>query len=341
MTAAPPTQAEIENALRLQEEFDRGKPGTPAEAMAVASRIYADWQAARENNPPDRQVPDLLSYVRDLADNGSVTNPDRGMIRAFWSYRSQPEGAPRAVRHQFLAQACGQTRGYQVLEETPAGGRLDSYHLSNPLVQAALAKDYEVDVQDVAKVNSYAWKTVSDRYALAAEGPVVIFATDITEGSILGANEMPIVLAHEKVGKDAVSFPLEMPRHEHLPPEIDALIANPPLRAQVRMEDHDPDKSPKDFAAKLAALDIPENQREAHEAALWRLSTANTYDELTTRAEQNAIPQQKTSAFTPGMTTRPASRTAAPRGPTGHGVYNPAIAPPAPALTPAQPGVER
>ncbi|MEU6945808.1 hypothetical protein ABZ957_11355 [Streptomyces sp. NPDC046316] len=336
MTASPPTRNEIDNALRLQDEFDQGKPTSAEEAMAVVARIYGDWQTAREQNLPGREVPDILSYVRDLADHGSVTNPDRGIIRAFWSYRSQPEGASREVRHQFLAQACGQTSGYQVLEETPAGALLDSYHLANPHVQQVLAADHEVEVAEVGETNAYAWKTVSDRYAEAVAGPVVTFATDITGGSILGANEMPIVL--EKVGKDAVSFPVAMPRHEHLPPEIDALIANPPLRAQVRKEDFDPTTSPKDFAAKLADLDVPENQREAHEAALWRLSTANTYDELNTRAAQNVPAQQQHSAFTPGLTPKPATRPSAPRGPTGHGVYDPTLAPPAPA--PAPTGVE-
>ncbi|MGW2204007.1 hypothetical protein [Streptomyces sp. NPDC001774] len=344
MTSTPPTRAEVENALRLQDEFDQGRPATATEAMAVASRIYADWQTARANNPEGRELPTLLDYVRDLADHGDVTSPDRGMIRAFWSYRSQQEGSPREVRHQFLAEACGQTRGYQVLESTPAGALLDSYHLANPLVQAALAQDYDVDTQDTDQAIKYAWRTVSDRYTLAAQGPVVIFATDITEGSILGANEMPIVLAHENVGKDAVSFPLEMPRHEHLPTEIDTLIAQPPLRAQVRKDDFDPGMSPKDFATKLADLDVPENQREAHEAALWRLSTANSYDELNTRAEQNATPQQKGSAFTQGMNPRPVARPAAPRGPTGHGVYDPtvvALPTLAPGPSPAPAGVER
>ncbi|MGW6565430.1 hypothetical protein [Streptomyces sp. NPDC054975] len=337
---APPTRAEIENALRLQDEFAQGRPETPSEARAVVSRIYSDWQAAKAEAAPERPLDDIPSYIRDLAAHGDVTNPDRGIIRAFWSYRSQPEGAPREVKHQFLAQACGQARGYQVLEETPAGQTLDSYYLASHLVRDLLAEDHGVDEDDLKAATAEAWKTVSDRYALAAEGPVVTFSTDITAGSILSASEMPILLAHEKVGKDAVSFPLEMPRHDHLPPEIDALIADPPLRAQVRKEDFDPSKSPKEFAAKLADLDVPENQREAHEAALWRLSTANTYDELNTRAAQNVPAQQQHSAFTPGLTAKPVTRPAAPRGPTGHGVYDPAdIELPAPA--PAPTGVER
>ncbi|MGW2016434.1 hypothetical protein [Streptomyces sp. NPDC001927] len=335
MTAAPPTRSEIDNALRLQDEFDRGKPTSAEEAKVVVAGIYADWQRAKAENIEGRPVPDIQTYIRDLADHGEVTNPDRGVIRAFWSYHSQPEGAPRDVRHQFLAQACGQSRGYQVLEETPAGGLLDSYHLSNPHVKRVLASDHEVDTAKLVDATAYAWRTVSDRYADAAKGPVVAFATDIDETSILGANEMPIIL--EKVGKDAVSFPLPMPRHEHLPPEIDALIANPAIRAQVRMQDFSPNNSPKEFAAKLAALDIPDNQLEAHEAALWRLSTANTYDDFAPSTEQNAIPQQKGSAFAPGVTTQPAPA----RAPAGHGVYDPAaVETPPPAPAPAPTGIE-
>ncbi|MCH0542661.1 hypothetical protein I3F58_24495 [Streptomyces sp. MUM 203J] len=331
MTEAVPTPEEIEYALRLQDEYQQTKPRNEAEGRAVAARIFGDWQSAQEQGG---NIPDLLSFVRDVAENGAVTSEERGSTRAFWSFKSQPEGASRVVEHRFLAQACGATRGYQVLEDTPAGQQLDSYHLWDREVQRALVRDYELDQGEVDDTKKYVWSTVSERYAQAAEGPVAAFATDITEGSVLGHDELPILLAHEMVGKEGVNFPLAMPRHEHLPPEVDVLIADPPIRAQIRMEDFDPEKSPKEFAAKLAALDIPENQREAVEGALWRLSTANSYDELADKAAKNEATQpQKGSAFTVGSVARPAAQPAAPRGPTGHGVINPTVAPPE--LTPA------
>jgi hypothetical protein len=336
--AAHPTQEEIARALVLQKEYDRAEPRSHEEAAAVAGRLYADWQALPEQDGRPR---DVVSYIRQVAATESVTHEDRGKVRAFWSYESRPEGAPEPVRHRFLAQACGESRGFQVLEDSPAGSRLDSYHLWNELVQDTLHKKYGVDREDIRELPKEVWSTVSQRYAEAAEGPVVAFATDIARGSVLGKDEMPRLLAHEKVGKDNVKFPLPLPRHEHLPPGIDALMANEGVRAQLCMEDYDPRKSPKEFARKLGGIDVPESARESHEAAVWRLGLADSYEELNARAERGKAPANE---FLPGVDVRPVARPAAPRGPTvGHGVLNPAVAiglpPPVPEQQPA--GMER
>ncbi|MGW7361918.1 hypothetical protein ACWGI8_00460 [Streptomyces sp. NPDC054841] len=341
MFDAPPTQKEIKTAKRLAEEYQAATPSNEEEASVLARRIYEDWQAVA-STPGRTAAPDLLSFIRDIGEHGSVTAEDRGTTRAFWSYESRPEGEDRKpIQHRFLARACGASRGLQVLQETEGGRQMDSYRLEGELVPRILEREYGVDGVELKSVVDQAWVRLSERYAEAAQGPVVAFVPDIAERTVLGQYELPILLAHPKVGKEGVKFPIPMPEHKHLPPEIDALIADQPLRAQIRMEDFDLKASPKDFAAKLADLDVPENQREAHESALWRLAAANSYDELVTRAVENQTLEQKGSAFTPGVTERPVSRPAAPRGPTGHGVYNLTVEPPAPALVPAQTGVER
>ncbi|MFC8273347.1 hypothetical protein ACFUJR_12615 [Streptomyces sp. NPDC057271] len=329
---APPTQDEIDTAFRLKEEYEKATPSTPDEATVVAQRIYGDWQTARAEGRSTTK--DILEFIAEIGAKHEVTSPDRGSVRAFWAYESQPEGAHEPIQHRFLARAMGASRGLQVLQETEGGRRMDSYRLEGELVPNALEREYGVDGKRLKTVVDDAWVNLSERYAREATGPVVALVGDIAERTVLGKDELPILLAHEKVGKEGVKFPVPLPENEHLPRGIHSFIAHPELRSQMRMEDYAKDKSPKEFAAKLAGLDVPENEREAHEAALWRLSTANTYDELNTRAAQNVPAQQQHSAFTPGLTTKPATRPAAPRGPTGHGVYNPtAIAPPAPEPT--------
>ncbi|MEU6088420.1 hypothetical protein ABZ865_16635 [Streptomyces sp. NPDC047085] len=336
---ATPTPEEIADALALEEAHARTQPRNQDEARTVVARMYADWRAAHEQG---RAFPDLLSFVRDVAENGAVTHPERGETRAFWSWRSQPEGAPREIGHRYLAQACGRSRGMQVLEDSPAGAQLDSYHLFNDEVRGVLTKDYHLDLAQVDETAKAVWKTVSGRYAEAATGPVVAFAADIGKESVLGADELPRLLAHEKVGKEHIEFPVDMPRHEQLPPEIDSLIGDKTLRSQWRMEDIDPAKtSPKEFAHKLAAMDVPERLKESHEAALWRLGSADSYEELNARQQRQRGPA--VNEFLPGVKIRPVAMPAAPRGPTaGHGALNPAAAltlpPPAPERQPA--GVE-
>jgi hypothetical protein len=338
---AYPTKDEIERALVLQEEYDRSEPQSVEEAGPVVDRIYADLAAAHAAGRP---VSDPISHVWDVANEEPVTRKDRGEVRAFWSYESQPEGAPRPVRHRFLAQACGETRGLQVLEETPAGSRLDTYHLWNEHVQTVLIQEHGLDPKAVRQLAPKVWDTLSERYAKAAEVPVVAFAADIGAGSVLGKTEMPRLLTHEKVGKDNIRFPLPLPRHEHLPPEIDELIADEAIRAQVRMEDFANSKSPKEFARSLGDIDVPEHLRESHASAVQRLELADSYEAL---AAQPTEPQRAAvNEFLPGVDVRPVARPAAPRGPTplGHGVLNPAAAltlppPPAPEQQPA--GVER
>ncbi|MCY0961753.1 hypothetical protein [Streptomyces sp. H27-H5] len=339
--STPPTPDEISRAISLQEADRAGRPRTEAEAEAVTARIYADWRAAHAEG---RVTPDIASFIRDVAAHRSVTNEDRGATRAFWSWKSRPEGAPRVVDHRFLAQACGESRAYQVLEDSPAGRQLDAYRLWEPLVKESLVNDFALDAAEVDGLAPEVWATISGRYAEAAEGPVVAFCADIGAHSILGKDELPRLLAHETVGKENVGFPLPAPRHEHLPPEVDALMANESLRCQVRMEDYDVQTTvPKDFAAKLGALDVPENLREAHASALSRLSSAHTYDELAAPAppepaarqqqhqqQQQHVVSARAAAFLPGVTIRPTAAPPSPRGPSTHGVSNPVAAEVAP-----------
>ncbi|MFF8262066.1 hypothetical protein [Streptomyces virginiae] len=333
--ALPPTREELKAAVERQSEHEANLPRTGRQISEVRDRILRDW---REANGTGQAYPDVQSFIRSVAANASVTNEDRGDVRAFWSYKSQPEGSTEEVGHQYVAQACGESRGYQVLEDSPAGRRLDSYHLWQPEVRQMLTRDFDVPSQEAVDLAPEVWSTVSRRYAEAAEGPVVVFAADIGEKSVLGKDELPQLLAHERVGKDGVEFALPSPRHEHLPPEVDELIADDFVRCQVRMEDFDPKKTtPKEFAKKLAAVSVPENRRAEHQAALSQLMSADSYPELKERpAAAAASGQDRAHGYLVAVDIPDRVPSQRPTGHLGHGVVNPV-----PELAPRTAGVER
>ncbi|MGW2015478.1 hypothetical protein [Streptomyces sp. NPDC001927] len=331
---APPTPAEIARAFALEQEHDAAEPRDEQAGAAIARRLYGDYLSTLDPKAEGPQ-PGLLHFIENLAAKDSVTNKDRGPHRAFWSYESELEGVDKPVPNRFLAKACGQSRGLQVLEDTPAGHQLNGYFLGNEYVVDALAEHFNFDPEKLDATHGAAWDTLSDRYAVATEGLVIGFAADITPGSVLGKTEIPALLKNAAVGKEGIKFATPLPQHEHLPPDINAFMAHPPIRCQLRMWDDDPGKSPEEFAMKLHAIDVPEDQKKAHAAIVDRLSTANSYEELNpTTAE--AKQRGRMSAFIPGVNVGhgvvPAPRSVV----TGHGVSEPAP----PQITPKSSGIE-
>ncbi|MFI8359776.1 hypothetical protein ACIGD1_06375 [Streptomyces sp. NPDC085612] len=351
MTEFPrPTQAEIDRAMELEEAYYEHRPLAPDKVAQAVERLYRDWQAAGGKD----MFPDVLAYSTHVALTESPTAADRGEVRALWSWRSQPEGAPREVGHRFLAQACGESRGYQVLEDSPVGRKLESYELWDRNVQQALVRRFNLPEQAVQDAPAGIWEAASGQYAKAAEGQVAVFAAEIGAGSILGETEMPRVVGPEGVGKDAVGFPIEFPRQAHLPAEMHDLMADPAVRCDLRMEDYAvKGTTPLLFAARLAAIEVPEHQREARAAAVARLSSAAGYAELAeegtareepdtaveepeagrTVAEPNGAQRPEASVptpangFLPGVSIPRAIKVPAPRAvsPSTHGVINPVI----------------
>ncbi|MFJ3841402.1 hypothetical protein ACIPY6_38655 [Streptomyces sp. NPDC090054] len=330
---APPTPEEISRAIAFQEDHIKSSPGDLAAGNELATRFYRDCQSAQ----PGNRQPDLLGFITSLSQE-SVTNEDRGPDRTFWSYESQPEGADRPILHRFLARAYGESRGLQVLEDTPAGNQLNSYHLDNKYVKAALAKHYGVKGDTLDTTHGEAWDKLSERYAEATEGLVITLAADITADSVLGETEMPKLLENSKVGKEAIRFAVALPEREHIPADIHAFMSNDAVRCQLRKGDDDPQKSPEEFAKKLAAIDVPEDQKEAHRGIVARLSAAQDYQDLKPPPEpKQQGPSKRAKAFMPGVSMDNGIPPAAPsRGPTGHGVMNPVAA----GLAPKPAGIE-
>ncbi|MFD3935176.1 hypothetical protein ACFWSF_11310 [Streptomyces sp. NPDC058611] len=331
-TEAPPTPDEIARAIAFEGEHAESEPADETAGRRLAARLFQDCQSAQ----PGQTAPDLLGFITHISEQGSVTNEDRGPDRAFWSFKSQPEGADRAIPHRFLARAYGESRDLQVLEDTPAGNQLNGYFLGNEFMVDALAQHFDFAPEELDATHGAAWLTLSDRYAEATEGLVITFAADITEGSVLGNTEMPKLLRKSNVGKDGIRFAVPMPRHEHLPPEIDAFIANDPVRCQLVMEDYDPAKSPEEFAMRLDAIDIPEDQKETHKQIVDRLSTANSYEELNPATPEAKRQRVRTNSFLPGVNVGHGVVPAPRSGPAGHGAVEAA----APHLAPRPVGIE-
>ncbi|WKV72695.1 hypothetical protein AW27_014865 [Streptomyces sp. PCS3-D2] len=220
--------------MELEEAYYEHRPLAPDKVAQAVDRLYRDGQAAGGKD----MFPDVLAYSTHVALTESPTAADRGEVRALWSWRSQPEGALREVGHRFLVQACGESRGYQVLEDSPVGRKLESYELWDRNVQQALVRRFNLTEQAVQDAPAGIWEAASGQYAKAAEGQVAVFAAEIGAGSILGETEMPKVVGPEGVGKDAVGFPIEFPRQAPLPAEMYDLMADPAVRCDLRMEDY-------------------------------------------------------------------------------------------------------
>ncbi|MEU9031397.1 hypothetical protein AB0D46_28560 [Streptomyces sp. NPDC048383] len=334
---APPTPQEIARAFELDQEHANATPADQEQGYEVAQRIFADYVASGAST----KDPDLLQFIKGQANSGSVTNEDRGVHRAFWSYESKLEGVGAPVPNRFLARACGESRGLQVLEDTPVGHQLNSYFLDNRYVVEALAEAFKFDPVELRSIHGKAWDTLSERFAQETEGLAVSFAADITENSVIGNIEIPALLKNSKVGKEGIKFATRLPLegHEHLPPDVHGFMSNDAVRCQLRKGDDDPQKSPEEFAKKLAAIDVPEDQKEAHSAIVARLSEAKSYEELHTAPPEpkQKGPSKRARAFMPGMSLENGIPPAAPaRGPTGHGVMNPVAA----GLAPKPAGIE-
>ncbi|MGW6615001.1 hypothetical protein ACWGA0_16270 [Streptomyces erythrochromogenes] len=321
-------------AKQLQAEHEERKPRTGAEARKVIRDIYADWRAGKGAKAPTEN---LLAYIEEVSKSADVTNEDRGEVRALWTWKSQPEGADREIPHRFLAQACGRTRGYQVLEDSPAGHQLDGYWLGEKVVRDTLVQSYNLKSQAVSKTAGKIWDDVSARYIEAAEGKVSVFAAEIGEDSVLGGTELPLARANEHVRREGLEFPIEFPRQTHLPADMHDLLADPATRTDLRREHYDLAKTtPQQFAAKLAAIDVPEHLKQAHTAAVARLSAATSYEELTAPA---AEPTESEITRPEPARSEPAKAEPRQPGPKQPEVQEPAPSQPGPSQPePSQPG---
>ncbi|MFF9015949.1 hypothetical protein ACF09C_23660 [Streptomyces sp. NPDC014870] len=336
---APPTPAEIARAIALEQAYQEGRdPLPPARVREAVNRLYTDWQEAGGKE----KFTDVLAFSAHVAADEPATVPNRGEVRALWSWRSQPEGAPHDVGHRFLAQACGESRGYQVLEDTPVGRKLESYELWDRNVQKAIVKRFGLKEEDVQAAPAQVWDAASAEYANAATGQVAVFAAEIGAESILGRTEIPRIVGPEGVGREAVGFPIEFPHQEHLPAELHDLMADPAVRCQLRREDYLADKStPGGFAAKLASLDVPDHQKEALTSAVTQLSGVETYEELTAPSAEPRQPEAKAPELQEPELKQPeakAPEVKAPevKQPTAANAYMPGVTIPSTVTVPAR-----
>lgn len=299
-----PTPGEWARARRLQTEYDSL---TEAEAEEIAHRLAGDCYSQNYVTPDGR--PDVGRYTRDLARNSPVEPSPDGKPFAFWSYESAESPGTDVVGHRHLAQACAEARGYQVLETTPTGQKLDSYRLFEPSVIRELKRHYDLEESEIKGARKEAWKNLSRSYTQAARGEAYAFAPDVSRDSVLGRDELPELKDNPDVGTDRVRFVLPLPEHAHLPPSVQAFMEHDEVRAQVLMETYvSPSGPPLDMlkdeglapdtppphalADKLGKIDLPPALHDERDRAISLLRSADSYADLDAagRGAKMAVP---------------------------------------------------
>lgn len=227
---------------------DADTPATDEQAGRIADRIMT---------AADRVGMSVPEYVRERARrlNVSPENPD--VKSAFWSFEvPHPDLPPgKALSNMYIAEAWAETENEKVpgsaryLEGTRGGRALGNLRLWDTAVHRELNLQGD-EGWDLAKS---AWSTLSQRYAEAAKGEVVVFAQTAFPGTVLQTTELPALRTNPDVGLDNIKFAYAAP--DGWPPVAREELGTDAVRAQAQFAL--PDKplhvDPAEYAAKPAA----------------------------------------------------------------------------------------
>ncbi|MFE1102021.1 hypothetical protein ACFW4K_16015 [Nocardiopsis alba] len=267
---------------------------TDDQAWKIASRLGSDCLDQGWVLPDGR--PDIHGYVTDLARNNPVPPGADGQTFAFWSFKSAPDPSSAPVGHRFVAQACSESRDYAVLETTDTGKKLDSYRLFEPPVIEAIEKQYDIKEKEVKEARKEAWSALSTSYTQAARGEARVFAPDVAHDSVLGRDEIPQLLVNKNVGLENIHFEMDLPKHDHLPDQVQSFLENDMVRAQVTMDHYAengpssdvlvgqglaPDTAPPHaLAHKLEGIRVSPDLQDDRDRAVGLLRSGNSYRDL-------------------------------------------------------------
>ncbi|WP_326579840.1 hypothetical protein OG889_19950 [Streptomyces sp. NBC_00481] len=339
------------------EEAERArKANTKEGSQAIARRLEAESDAAGFSS--------VKEYIKNLTEDvEGVEAPDGTTpTSAFWSHGIPHPDAPVNWRNEhfldnrYIAEAWAKTQNQrnpesaQTLETTDGGRRLNEMYLFEGAVREALGGEDQGFTYEWARE---CWAGISETYATAAKGPVVVFAETAHTRSILYNQELPTLHTNEHVGLDNINFAYPAPKE--WPKETRTEVGTHAVRAQVQVDDPslphyiDPTAYPtQDPAAREAAVDAEcaavtaERSERAAEAA-----TAPTTETKAPEAESPAreAPEQPAAknpaasipVWQVGFKPTPVKLEAGASGPT-----TPSTAPPAPDLEKqsAAPGLE-
>ncbi|MFF1543702.1 hypothetical protein [Streptomyces sp. NPDC058291] len=227
-------------ALRLAtEEAERARAANTLEgAQAIVDRLDAESEAAG--------FASVKEYVESLTtDRGGVSPPEGAHpTSAFWSHGTHHPEAPQNwtgenfLDNRYVAEAWAVVQNERspgsarTLETTEGGHRLNEMHLFEDAVRQALGGDEQGFTYAWARD---CWGSISQTYAEASEGPVVVFSETAHTRSILYNRELPTLHTNQDVGLANIHFAYASPMEWSQ--EARNEIGPDAVRAQVQVDD--------------------------------------------------------------------------------------------------------
>ncbi|WP_200307841.1 hypothetical protein [Streptomyces adelaidensis] len=301
-------------ALKLanQEAEEAQKANTRDGSRAIVRRLTAEAEAGG--------FASVREYIESVAKDREGVTPPKGTspTSAFWSHGVQHDDAPLNWREEhfldnrYVAEAWARTQNKknpgsaQTLETTAGGRRLNEMYLFENGVRKALGGDEEGFTYEWARG---CWANISENYAAAARGQVVVFAESAHTRSILYNQELPALHTNPYVGVDNVKFAYAPSKQ--WPEASRNEVGTHQIRAQVQVDDptlphyvdvaayakQDPVARKESLAAECASVTADRKERAAAKAA----ATPTTNEAEVPEAETPAV---ESSAQPPQPPTR-------------------------------------
>ncbi|MFJ1731154.1 hypothetical protein [Streptomyces sp. NPDC088254] len=207
-------------------------------AREIARRLEAESEAGG--------FPSVKEYIAALTKDPQGVAPAEGTqpTSAFWSHGTpHAEAPPNWLGENFLdnryvaeAWAVSQNKrspgSARTLETTDGGRRLNAMYLFQDSVRNALGGDEQGYTYEWARD---CWGDISQTYAEAAQGPVVVFAETAHTRSILYKSELPTLHTNQRVGVEEIHFAYSAP--QGWSQEARDELGADAVRAQVQVDD--------------------------------------------------------------------------------------------------------
>ncbi|WP_215448050.1 hypothetical protein [Streptomyces sp. ATCC 21386] len=286
-------------ALKIanEEAAEAHKASTLEGAQAILDRLEAESEAAGFGS--------VKTYIEALSRDPKGVEPPEGTnpTSAFWSHGVEHPDAPLNWRNEnfldnrYVAEAWARTQNKrqlgtaQTLETTEGGRQLNRMYLFEDTVREVLGGDSQGFTYEWARG---VWANISETYAAAARGQVIVFAESAHTRSILYNQELPALHTNPYVGVDNVKFAYAPSKQ--WPEASRNEIGAHQIRAQVQVDDptlphyvdvaayakQDPVERQEALAAECASVTVERNARAAAKAA----ATSTTNETEVPEAEE-------------------------------------------------------
>ncbi|MGW0841203.1 hypothetical protein ACWD26_13710 [Streptomyces sp. NPDC002787] len=254
-------------------------------------------------------------------DRDGVTPPEgTSPTSAFWSHGILHDEAPlnwkgeHFLDNRYVAEAWARTQNKrnpgsaQTLETTAAGRWLNEAYLFEETVREVLGGDGHGFTYEWARG---CWANISETYAAAARGQVVVFAESAHTRSILYNQELPALHTNPYVGVDNVKFAY-VPSKQWPEASRNEIGAHQ-IRAQVQVDDptlphyvdvaayakQDPVARQEALTAECASVTAERNERAAAKIAATPATNEAEVPEAETPAVESSAQPAQPSARVP------------------------------------------